>query len=97
MGAKTAEKKDKKLAKGRGEFVPDADVCRIISLGGGTFAYVLDHAGKTLHLRVGTVAWAEALKSLIEAFGLLSVTRWLSQQFGPATDEILTALDNEDR
>lgn len=87
MGAKTAEKKEK-AAKGKGVFLPDVGVCRVISLGGGTHAYVLNGSGKTLHVRVGTQAWDEAIRNLTESFGEDLVSKWITEALGVAPDGV---------
>ena len=93
MAAKTAEKKEKKAARG-GAFTPDPGVCRIISLGDGTHAYIFNTAGKTLHVQVPSPAWKEALRQLVEAFGDVVVAGWVRSQFAePAS--LLAALETQ--
>jgi hypothetical protein len=49
-------------------YIPSADVSRIVPLGGGSYAYVLDpRDGRTLHLEVASDKFVEVLAELVQA------------------------------
>ena len=53
---------------GKESYIPSADVSRIVPLGGGSYAYVLDpRDGRTLHLEVASDKFVEVLNELVEA------------------------------
>lgn len=62
--SKTAKKSQaKKKEEG---FIASGDMDRIISLGGGEWAYLLDpRDGKTYHIRVGSEKWNELIEILV--------------------------------
>lgn len=67
---KTARKNQQKGKGSERSFIPSPDVNRIISLGGGTHAYILDPTnGKTYHVKVDSDRYRE----LVETLGLSGV------------------------
>jgi len=48
-------------------FQPSGDTTRIVSLGGGTWAYLFDHLGKTQHLPRNSEEFAAKCKETDEA------------------------------
>lgn len=68
----------KSTKKQQGGFVADPHVNRIISLGGGGWAYLLMADGKTTHVRRGSDTWNESLAAMRESFGAERVNGWLS-------------------
>lgn len=91
MSTKTSKKK----ASRGGAFTPALGVCRIISLGDGTHAYVFNVAGITLHVQVGTPAWNEAIRQLVENFGDVAVAGWVRDQFADSSN-LLAAMETTD-
>ena len=57
------------IKKKAAEYQPHGDVTRIISLGGGTWAYLSDHKGKLHHLRRDSEEFVTLCKEVDEAVG----------------------------
>ena len=51
------------------EFQPHGDIKRIVSLGGGTWAYISDHKGKLHHLKRDSDDFTAKCKEVDEVLG----------------------------
>ena len=68
LQSKTARASMRGATGGREAYIASADAARIVPLGGGTHAYVLDpRDGKTLRFSVTSGGFIEALRTLVDA------------------------------
>jgi len=68
LQSKTARASMRGSTGGRDGYIASGDVTRILPLGGGTHAYVLDpRDGRTLRLAVGSERFVEVLRALVDA------------------------------
>ena len=66
--SKTARASTRGSAGGKEAYIPSGDVARIVPLGGGTHAYILDpRNGRTVRVAVASEKFVEVLGALDEA------------------------------